>query len=170
MYCKNCGKDLAEQLPVDEMCESCYAEKMHREQEANTEVVISSEPEKISKPRMRGLEKALMANLIGMIGFVLAAFSSIFTAFDYLSGVVLINFSDSAVLFAFLSVPIIASIILSFVFGVQSVIAFFKAKGKKPIATVVLGVIAILNSLIDMLAGFAAFALIITELIMILIK
>lgn len=134
MYCTKCGKEIEGNAVL---CDDCLNAELVFEEENSQSVQSAPVEEPKEGDRMLGFKKALLSTILGGVSFLFADLSFSLLKVIAACGV-----------FCGLSV---ALAIPSLVLGIQSVKVFIKAREEnkvKPIATLVCGLVGIVNSAI----------------------
>ncbi len=151
MYCIKCGKEILDERNTTGVCKSCSDRIVW--QSIQNAAEPTNAPKHEGNPRMRGFGIALTGALVSVVGFILSVFM-------FLAVMIGLYYSDLFIyvilIGALLAIPLIAALALPIVFGVMSIVKFVKAKDKKPIATLILGIAAIFTVMLAL--GFAAVA------------
>lgn len=181
MYCTQCGKQIEsgilceECLKKQELGQEEVASSEAQTQSVEQEVAVSeavietpvfSPSEKevvIAKKgnRKAGLTKAIIGAVLGFVALIIVStgLSIISTMADLLiyNTITIEAYNSALIVVAVLTFISIGISIPSLIFGISSIKTFKKEKsatGTKPIATLILGIVAIVYSACDMFASF----------------
>ena len=133
MYCSKCGKQIESGI----ICDECLAKDQVRVESApqKTYVVINNNEPRENEDRMLGFGKALSSTILSFVGVIFAVVAYVFAM---MGATVLDNsFGAGAIALAVCSLPFL---IISLVQGLKSIGLFKRTVGKKPIATLILGI------------------------------
>lgn len=139
MYCKRCGK----YIESGTLCPECISEEVV----FGKEVEVKPYEEKIPS-RKAGLNRAIIGATFGVVAVIYAVLTLVFVgvigAFDYAS----YDIPDSLIIFPTVICASSGAVftIMGAIFGVKSVVFAFrrrKSTGTLPIATLILGFVAI---------------------------
>ena len=132
MYCTKCGKQIESGI----ICDECLAKDQVIVESApqKTYVVINNNEPRENEDRMLGFGKALSSTILSFVGAIFAIGAYVFAMMGDMVGE-----DDGAGVIA-LVVCSLPFLIISLVQGLKSIGLFKRTVGKKPIATLILGI------------------------------
>ena len=132
MYCSKCGKQIESGI----ICDECLAKDQARVEftPQQTYVVINNNEPKENEDRMLGFGKALSSTILSFVGIIFACVAYFFALMGDSVG------EDNAAVVIALVIVSLPFLIISFVQGLKSIGLFKRTVGKKPIATLILGI------------------------------
>ena len=149
MYCTKCGKEIEGGI----ICDECLAKDQARVEFApqQTYVVINNNEPKENEDRMLGFGKALSSTILSFVGVIFAAVAYFFAVMGMSVG------EDNGAGVIAVVVCSLPFLIISLVQGIKSIALFKRTVGKKPIATLILGINGTYTAALGLL--FALFSL-----------
>ena len=156
MFCNKCGKEIEDGLVCDECLERERAEELKASEPAVEQefpaldetlwkeaVYTESVPSDENTNGMLGFGKALASTIMAVIGYIFAIVAYIFavgggTITETDPEVALAMLIAAFVLHLVFAIPLA---IIALVMGVKSIKLFMNTKGKKPIVTLILGIV-----------------------------
>ena len=170
MYCTRCGKEIESGIICDECIDRELEERIAQKRSEQTtydpasepEADVEKEPERPayavivkapSRPEnenpMLGFGRALASTIIGVIASIFGFVTNIYA----MAGENLAESDPDSALAVLIAVAILSIVftiplvIISLVMGARSIGVFTKAVGRKPIATLILGIVGVYHAL-----------------------
>ncbi len=146
MYCTKCGKEIESGI----ICDECLAKDQARVETApqRTYVIINNNEPKENEDRMLGFGKALSSTILSFVGLIFACVAYFFALMGASTGE---DTGVGAIALVIFSLPFL---IISLVQGIKSIGLFKRTVGKKPIATLILGINGTYTAAMGLLFAF----------------